>query len=145
MLESFSVNRKATAFSVLPRLYIPSEIVRKILFLSLKMEVSVIDVSLLNFLTVFSSACLKELLKSFSCFKQHPNSAVHWDVQFRGLLFSVCSGHFSNFILECEKDNIFLGFNSKYTIPKICLRMYYDPVSNLQLSWSARYYCSLSH
>lgn len=76
MLESFCINRKAKAFCVLLQLYIPSEIVRKILFLMLKMEVSVIDVSLLNFLTTFSSAFLRGLFKSFSCSKQYPNSAV---------------------------------------------------------------------
>lgn len=137
MLESFCINRKAKAFCVLLQLYIPSEIVRKILFLMLKMEVSVIDVSLLNFLTTFSSAFLRGLFKSFSCSKQYPNSAVCWDVRFCGLVSSVCSGHFSIFIFECENDNIFLGFNCKYTYPEIYLEMYYCPVLNLQLSWSA--------
>lgn len=69
MLESLCINRKAKAFCVLLQLYIPSEIVRKILFLMLKMEVSVIDVSLLNFLTTFSSA-----LKDFSRASLAPSS-----------------------------------------------------------------------
>lgn len=93
ILESFRINRKAKAFCVLPWLYIPSETVRKILFHSLKREVSVTGVSLLNSLRMLSSAFLKELFESFSCSKQYPSSAVHWDVQFCGLLSSVCSGH----------------------------------------------------
>lgn len=125
ILVSFCINRKAKAFCVLPQLYIPSETVRKILFHSLKMEVSVTGVSLLNLLTTFSSAFLKGLLKSFSCSKQYPSSAVRWDVQFCGLLSSGCSGHFSNFIFECENDNEFLGFNSKHTFPKTTVILYW--------------------
>lgn len=125
ILVSFCINRKAKAFCVLPWLYIPSETVRKILFHSLKMEVSVTGVSLLNLLTTFSSAFLKGLLKSFSCSKQYPSSAVRWDVQFCGLLSFVCSGRFSNFIFECENDNEFLGFNSKHTFPKTTIILYW--------------------
>lgn len=115
----------------------PSETVTKILFHSLKMKVSVINMSLLNFLTTLSCAFLKGLFKIFSCPKLYPISAVHWYVQFCVHLSSVCSGHFSNFIFEYENDNIFLGFNSKYTFLKVYLGMSYYPVLNLQLSWSA--------
>lgn len=51
----------------------PSETVRKILFHSLKIGFSVIDLSLLNFPATFRPAFLKGLSKSFSCSKQDPN------------------------------------------------------------------------
>lgn len=90
----------------------PSETVRKILVHSLKMEFSVIDLSLLNFPARFHSAFLKGLSKSFSCSKQDPNLALYFDVQLCGLLSSVCTGHFSNFILSVKIKMSPLIFNS---------------------------------
>lgn len=135
MLESFSISRKAKALCLLLRLYVPSEVVRKTSFHSLKIEGSVIDVWLLNFLSTFGSAFLKGLFKSFSCSKQYPKSAAHLHVQSFGLLSSVCSGHFQNFTFNCENSNIFFGF-TQYLFPKTFLVMYHYPTLNLQLSQS---------